>query len=461
MTSLGKILIIDDEEDMLESCSRILKRLGYETLTEKDPLKALELLERERPDLVLTDLRMPGLNGLEVLKAAKRLDPESVVIFLTAYATIETAVEAMKEGAFDYIPKPFSAEQLRVSIERAFRQKGLLEENRRLREQLEKTYSFENLVGRSLPMLQVFETVKKVAGSEANILILGESGTGKELIARSIHANSKRAGRAFIPVDCASLPETLLESELFGHEKGAFTGAHATRPGLFEFAHGGTIFLDEVGDLSLNLQAKLLRVLQERQVRRVGSNRLIDIDVRVISATHYDLAQTVARGKFREDLYYRLNVISIKLPPLRERKGDIPLLVHHYLKKYSLASGKEVRGVSPKAMELLEQYHWPGNVRELQNVIERAVVLAEGEFITHHDLPEPIKAGGPPASVVPLGELSLKQAKDEKIQAFEREYLQELLRRHGGNISQAAKAAGVDRKTIHRLLKKHGLRAGQ
>ncbi|MFN3477345.1 MAG: sigma 54-interacting transcriptional regulator, partial [Candidatus Methylomirabilales bacterium] len=238
-------------------------------------------------------------------------------------------------------------------------------------------------------------------------------------------------------------------------------GAHATRPGLFEFAHGGTIFLDEVGDLSLNLQAKLLRVLQERQVRRVGSNKLIDVDVRVISATHHDLAQAVARGEFREDLYYRLNVISIKLPPLRERKGDIPLLVHHYLKKYSLASGKEVRGVSPKAMELLEQYSWPGNVRELQNVIERAVVLAEGEFITHHDLPEHIRIGEPPSAVLPLGELSLKQAKDEKIQTFEREYLQELLKRYSGNISQAAKAAGVDRKTIHRLLKKHGLRASQ
>jgi DNA-binding NtrC family response regulator len=457
MASLGRILVVDDEEDMLENCSRILKRLGYEPLTEKDPVRAVELIEREQPDLVLTDLRMPGLDGLEVLRLAKRINPEVLVIVLTAYATIETAVEAVKEGAFDYIPKPFSGEQLHVSVERAFEQKRLLEENRKLKEQLAQVYSFENIIGKSLSMLNVFELIKKVARSEANILVIGESGTGKELVARSIHANSGRGGKAFIPVDCASLPETLLESELFGHERGAFTGAHMMRPGLFEFAHGGTIFLDEVGDLSPNLQAKLLRVLQERQVRRVGGNRFIDVDVRVISATNRDLANVVARGEFREDLYYRLNVISIPLPPLRERRGDIPLIAHHYLKKYSASCGKAIQGFAPRALELLENYAWPGNVRELQNVVERAVVLAMGEFITPADLPEPIKTG-PPVGEPPSFDLPLKRAKEEQVHAFERQYLRELLKRYGGNISRAAKAAGVDRKTIHRLLRKHDLK---
>jgi transcriptional regulator with GAF, ATPase, and Fis domain len=310
-------------------------------------------------------------------------------------------------------------------------------------------------------MAQVFETVRKVAKSDANILILGETGTGKELVAKSLHVNSRRSANAFIPVDCASLPENLLESELFGHEKGAFTGAQTSRPGLFEFANGGTSFLDEVGDVSLNLQAKLLRVLQERQVRRVGSNRMIDVDVRVISATNRDLGQLVAKGEFREDLYYRLNVISIALPPLRERKGDIPLLVQHYIAKYAASGGKEIGGIAPEAMQLLEEYRWPGNVRELQNVIERAVVLAERELLRPEDLPEHIRirseaaASAPP---IPVNELPLKRAKEEWASSFERDYLIQLLKRHEGNISQAAKTAGVDRKTIHRLMKKHAIK---
>lgn len=319
MPKSGRVLVIDDELDMLESCARLLSHLGYLVVTEADSTKAPTMFERERPDLVLTDLRMPGLDGLGVLRAIRAIDPSATVILITAFATIETAVEAVKEGAFDYLPKPFSGDQLRVCIERALEQRRLREENRRLLEQLTETYRFDKIIGRSLPMLQVFETIKKVAKSEANILIVGETGTGKELIARSLHVNSRRTSKPFIPVDCASLPENLLESELFGHEKGAFTGAQATRPGLFEFASGGTIFLDEVGDIGMNLQAKLLRVLQEREVRRVGSNRTIEVDVRVISATNRDLAQAVAKGEFREDLYYRLNVISIPLPPLRDR----------------------------------------------------------------------------------------------------------------------------------------------
>ncbi|MFB3073918.1 MAG: sigma-54-dependent transcriptional regulator [Candidatus Methylomirabilales bacterium] len=450
-----RILVIDDEEDMLENCSRILDRLGYEALLESDGGKGVVRFEQEHPVVTLTDLRMPGMDGLEVLRTIRRIDPEALVILFTAFATVETAVEAVKEGAFDYIPKPFSADQLQVVIERALTQRRLLDENRRLREQLTETYRFENIVGRSRPMVQVYDLIKKVAASEANILIVGESGTGKELIARCIHANSSRAARAFIPIDCASLPEHLLESELFGHEKGAFTGAIATRRGLFEEANGGTSFLDEVGDIPLPLQAKLLRVLQERQVRRVGGNRFTDVDVRVICATHQNLADMVQQGNFREDLYYRLNVISLPLPPLRDRPGDTPLLAYHFLRKYAAQSGKKVKAIAPETLELLEAYPWPGNVRELQNVIERAVVLAEGEMVTPAELPANLRLPQKVPAAMVADHLGLKKAKRQWVEAFEREYLITLLKKHQGNISQAAKTAGVDRKTIHRLLKRY------
>jgi DNA-binding NtrC family response regulator len=460
MADAARILVVDDEPDMVETVARILTHLGHEPVTATEGGAAVELLERERPDLVLTDLRMPGMDGLEVLKEVKRIDPEAPVVLFTAHATIQTAVEAIKAGAFDYITKPFTADQLQVVIERALTQRRLQEENRRLKEQLQESYRFENIIGRSLPMLQVFEVVRKVARSEANVLIVGESGTGKELVARSIHVNSARAAKPFIPVDCASLPENLLESELFGHEKGAFTGAHMARPGLFEYGNGGTVFLDEVGDLGGNLQAKLLRVLQERQIRRVGSNKFIPVDVRVISATNRDLAEGVKRGDFREDLFYRLNVISIPLPPLRDRKGDIPLIAHHYFQKYVASSGKKITGISLEALALLEAHSWPGNVRELQNVIERAVVLAEKETLLPEDLPEHIRAREADAlRPESRADLPMKRAKDEWNRAFEKEYLLSLLKRHQGNISQAARAAGVDRKTIHRLLKKHDLEA--
>lgn len=460
MADAARILVVDDEPDMVETVARILTHLGHESVTATEGGAALELLERERPDLVLTDLRMPGMDGLALLKEVKRIDPEAPVVLFTAHATIQTAVEAIKAGAFDYIAKPFTADQLQVVIERALTQRRLQEENRRLKEQLQESYRFENIIGRSLPMLQVFEVVRKVARSEANILIVGESGTGKELVARSIHVNSARAAKPFIPVDCASLPENLLESELFGHEKGAFTGAHMTRPGLFEYGNGGTVFLDEVGDLGGNLQAKLLRVLQERQIRRVGSNKFISVDVRVISATNRDLAEAVKRAEFREDLFYRLNVISIPLPPLRERKGDIPLIAHHYLRKYVASSGKRITGISPEVLALLEAHSWPGNVRELQNVIERAVVLAEKQILLPEDLPEHIRTRDAGAlTPESRADLPMKRAKDEWNRSFEKEYLVSLLKRHQGNISQAARAAGVDRKTIHRLLKKHDLDA--
>jgi DNA-binding NtrC family response regulator len=459
--SRPKILIVDDERDMLENCVRIL-RPHYECVTMDNPKEALQLVESERPDLLLTDLKMPEVDGLMILRRAQEIDSELPVIIFTAFATIQSAVEAVKQGAFDYLPKPFSVDQLKLAADRALKQRRLAQENRRLREQLETTYQFENIVGRSQAMTRIFELVRKAARSEANILVSGESGTGKELIARAIHANSPRKGEAFVPVDCASLPEQLLESELFGHERGAFTGAVKTKPGLLEVAHQGTLFLDEIAELPMSLQVKLLRTLQEREVRRVGGTKMIDVDVRLVAATNRDLREAVSAERFREDLYYRVNVISIHLPPLRERKGDVALLAQHFFRKYSQGREEPLTGISHEVITLLDGYTWPGNVRELQNVIERACALAEGPQIEVRDFPEPLRGGGgsrstPPPSA-PTKDLPLKDAKAEWLQLFEREYLVELLNRHGGNVSQAAKVAQIDRKTIHRLINKYKLK---
>ncbi len=457
----GCLLIVDDEPDMVENCQRILSRAGYRCVTTTDPREVLALLESERPDLLITDLKMPGVDGMSLLRHAHQVDLQMPVIILTAFATIESAVEAVKEGAFDYLPKPFSVDQLTLAVERALAQRRLALENLRLREQLQGTYGFENIVGRSSAMAQVFELVRKAARSEANILVVGESGTGKELIARATHANSPRAAQAFVPVDCASLPEQLLESELFGHERGAFTGALKTKAGLIEVAQGGTLLLDEIGELPLGLQVKLLRALQERQIRRVGGTCQIDVDVRLVSATSRDLRGLVAKGQFREELYYRVNVIAVPLPPLRERKGDVALLAHTFLKKYGQGREKSLRGFEPEALQVLEAYSWPGNVRELQNVIERACALADGDTITVRDLPEHLRSrqpvSSPPVSA-PATTLPLKEAKARWMSELEAAYLSELLKRHGGNVSQAARAAGIDRKTFHRLINKHGLR---
>jgi DNA-binding NtrC family response regulator len=463
-----RVLVVDDEPDMVDNCARILRRAGHRCLTATDPHRALALLESERPDLLLTDLKMPEIDGLTLLRRARELDPALPVVVITAFATIESAVAAIKDGAFDYLPKNFSVDQLTLVVERALRQRRLAVENRHLREQLATTLGLDNVIGRSPAMAQVFELVKKAARSEANILVLGESGTGKELIARAVHANSPRAAQAFVPVDCASLPENLLESELFGHEKGAFTGAVRTKPGLMEVAGTGTLFLDEIGDLPVSLQVKLLRALQERQIRRVGGTALIDVDVRVVSATNRDLREAVVKGQFREELYYRVNVIEIRLPPLRERAGDVRLLAHAFLKRYGQ---DRTLAYDDAAMAALEAYGWPGNVRELQNVVERACALAEGDTITTRDLPEHAlrdarPAGLPGAGAVPAAEtpaagaahVGLKEAKERWVAVLEASYLRDLLARHDGNISAAAKAAGIDRKTFHRLVTKHHIR---
>jgi len=456
-----KILIIDDEAEILDNCRRILKRSGYECLLLQESENFARILKEEQPDLILTDLRMPKKDGMSVLKEAKAVDPDIVVLLFTAFGTIKSAVEACKLGAFDYIQKPFSAEQLRIAVQRGINQKRLSDENKCLRSQLKEVYGFNRIIGQSASLQKVLKLVKKVSKTEANILIQGDSGTGKELVARSIHAHSARCHRPFVPVDCASLPENLLESELFGHEKGAFTDAHATRPGIFEYANGGTLFLDEIGELSITLQSKLLRTLQEHQVRRLGGRTLLNVDVRIITATNKNLAKAVEEGRFREDLFYRINVITIPLPPLNERKDDVPLLANHYLKHFSKSSINEVKGISKNAMELLERYHWPGNVRELQNVMERAVSLTDSRIIVPEDLPEQIRlAENPDACISPAG-TNYKKAKKDWLDFFEKKYLSDLLKRHNGNITKAALEAQVNRKTIHRLLNRHRLTENQ
>ena len=465
--SATRVLIVDDEPDMVENCARILGRVGYRCFTTTEPAKALALLEEERPDLLITDLKMPGMDGMELLKRARDLDPTLPVIVITAFATIESAVSAVKEGATDYLPKNFSVDHLRVAVDRALRQRSLQVENRNLREQLREAFGLESIIGRSESMARVFGLVKKAARSEANILVIGESGTGKELIARAIHANSPRAAQPFVPVDCASLPEHLLESELFGHEKGAFTGAVRSKPGLMEVAQHGTLFLDEIAEMPVGLQVKLLRALQEHQIRRVGGTALVDVDVRVVSATNRDLREATIRGQFREELYYRVNVIAIQLPPLRDRAGDVRLLAQAFLKRYG---EQRIRGIDDEVMVALDRYRWPGNVRELQNVIERACALADGEAVTRRDLPDhvlgvgaaapavPATPGAPAASPDTATDLPLKDAKERWMAVLEASYLRELLGRHDGNISAAAKAAGIDRKTFHRLVNKHHLK---
>jgi two-component system response regulator HydG len=458
-------LIVDDEPDMVENCVRALERADYRCVGTSEPRRALELLETEHPDVLLTDLKMPEVDGMALLRRAHELDAALPVIMITAFATIESAVTAVREGAFDYLPKNFSVEQLRMSVERALRHRGLQVENRNLRGQLQQTLGFENIIGTSPAIRQVFELVKKAARSDANILVLGESGTGKELIARAIHANSPRAQQPFMPVDCASLPEQLLESELFGHEKGSFTGAVGRKQGLMEVAHRGTLFLDEIGELPPTLQVKLLRALQERQIRRVGGTSLIDVDVRLVSATNRDLREAGGTRQFREELYYRINVIAIQLPPLRERAGDIKLLAHAFLKRY----GKDrISQIDEPAMQALEAYPWPGNVRELQNIIERACALADGPVVTRRDLPDHLLAPSaaptatnlavPPDALAASRDLPLKDAREHWLHVLEASYLRTVLERHDGNISTAAKTAGIDRKTFHRLINKHQIR---
>ena len=450
MMAAARILVTDDEKEILVSCRKIFEHAGYEVATAANGAEALDLLKAGRFDLLLVDLKMPGRSGMEILSLARALDPALMIIMFTAYATLETAVEAVKRGAFDYLAKPFTADQLRLAAERALRHKELLQENLNLREQLATNLGFDKILGTSEAMQKVFSRLQKVMRSDANILLQGETGTGKELVARTIHAHSPRRDHAFVAVDCAALPDNLLESELFGYEKGAFTGADRASRGLMEVAHTGSLFLDEIGEMAPALQAKLLRTLQERELRRLGSEKTIPVDIRVIAATNRDLRAEIANKNFREELYYRLNVVTVEVPALRNRKQDIPLLANHFLQQFAQQNRREVRSFSPEAMKIFLADAWPGNVRELQNVVQHAVLLGEADQVQASELPDYLQTEFP-------RELSFQSVREKQAEAVERPFLIELLRKHRGNVSEAATEAKMTRKMIYRLASKYGI----
>ena len=452
-----RILVIDDEERNREFLKEFLQVEGFDLETANDGREALEILENMDFDLVLTDLKMPRADGLAVLEGLQRINPQTVAIVFTGYGSIDTAVKAMKLGAYDYITKPLKIEEITIVIQRALEHRKLTLENEMLRRQLKRKYKFDNIIGDSDNMQEVFRLIEKIANTDSTILIYGESGTGKELVARAIHFNCDRRDRPLIPVNCGAIPEELLESELFGHEQGAFTGATRTRIGRFELGNGGTIFLDEIGDMSPALQVKVLRVLQEHEFERVGGMKTIKVDIRVIAATNKDLEKNVADGKFREDLFYRLNVIPIQLPPLRERKSDIALLASHFIQVYNEKNKHRITGVSSEAMELLQNYEWPGNVRELENMIERIVILKGEGMAEPDDLSEKVLASTPrslhPRIKIPENGISFNTA----ITEFERELILQALNRTNWVKNKAAKLLNLNRTTLVEKMKKINL----
>ena len=452
--SLGTVLVVDDEPRQVDILKTILSREGYEVETCSTAEQALLLLRASPPQVLLTDMKMPGMDGIALLDEALREAPACSAVVMTAHGSVDTAVAAMKKGAFDYLTKPLDRDRLLLVVERAMETVRLRGENRRLKAQLHDRFRLENIVGSHGSMQDVFRLVEKVAASSATVLIYGESGTGKELIARALHFNSPRASRPFLALNCAAVPEPLLESELFGHEKGSFTGALARKPGLFEQAHGGTLLLDEVAELPVSMQAKILRVLQEKEVRRVGGNASLSVDVRIVAATNRDLVRHMKEGKFREDLFYRLNVFPIFLPPLRSRTTDIPGLVEHFLEQFAAEAKKPAPRLTSETLSLLMRYSWPGNVRQLESTLERACLLAEGERITPDLLPAEVRENlASPGE----GTLSL-EIPDEGIslEAVERELLEKALRKAGGNLSRAARLLGISYRTLqYRLDKFH------
>ena len=446
--------MVDDEKNYLVVLDALLSEAGYEVMTAAGGARALALLEDEEPDLMVTDMRMPRMSGLELIAALKERFPDLPVIVMTAYGTVENAVEAMKLGAVDYIMKPFENQELLLTIEKALRLRRLMSQNRLLREDVRRAGGFGRIIGDGRAMRQVFALVEKVAATKATVLITGESGTGKELIARAIHQQSPRAEEPFVAVNCMALTETLLESELFGHEKGAFTGASARRKGRFELADKGTLFLDEVGEIAPSLQVKLLRVLQERTFERVGGNQPISVDVRIVAATNRDLTAAVAQGRFREDLFYRLNVVRVELPPLRQRKEDLPALVAHFVRRYAAQVGRAVLEVSPEAMARIYDYAWPGNVRELENALERAVIMA-GEEIRPGDLPLEVRPAAAEPGAPP--ELPTDMGINQAVEDLERRMIQRALHEAGGVAAHAAEALGVTKSNLAYKMKKYGL----
>jgi len=446
----GHVLVIDDEKSQRDILTVILEGEGYSVEAASNVSQALTCYQGHPADVVLTDLSMPERDGLSLLAELIKVNPETLVILITAYGTIGSAVQAMKQGAFDYLTKPVDREELLITIARAFEKLHLVKENRQLHQQLQEKFKVENIVGHHPLMQEVLRLLQKVSASQATVLITGESGTGKELVARALHAHSPRAQHPFLALNCAAVPETLIESELFGHEKGAFTGAQARQVGLFEAVDQGTLFLDEIGDLSLPLQAKLLRVLQEKEIRRIGGREDIKVDVRVVAATNRKLATAIKQGTFREDLFYRLNVVSIHVPALRDRTTDIPELIEHFLKKYAASSGKVVKEVTAGALRALLEYHWPGNVRELESVIERAGLLCDGGRVDVEDLPAEVRTR---ATLLDKMDFDLP-ADGFSLEEFERRLLETAMARSNGVIAKAAKMLGLTYKTMQYRLEK-------
>jgi DNA-binding NtrC family response regulator len=440
------LLVADDDKVARELLAEALGREGYRVRLAESGEECLRLAETDPYDLALVDLRMPGLDGLGVLKRLASIQPDLPVVILTAFASIETAIEAVNAGAYDYLSKPFRMEEIKVVVRRTLEARRLARENLQYRQALKARYGFERLIGQSHQMVEIYKLVARVAALDTTVLIQGETGTGKELVARAIHEASGRANQPFVVVDCAALPEALFESELFGHERGAFTGALATRRGLFETSAGGTCFLDEIGELTAPLQAKILRALQERTIRRVGGNDPIAVNVRIVAATNRDLKKLVADGEFRDDLYYRLNVVTITVPPLRERATDIPLLAQHFLEKLARASNRPPKRLAPEALDLLNAYAWPGNVRELEHLLERAVALSSSATLLPDDFPPHLREEPERVPRLPAAKMTLEELK--------RWYVSKVLDEAGGNKLRAAELLGIDRRTLYRILER-------
>ncbi len=454
------ILIVEDEPKMSRLLELNLGEEGYTTRAAADAETGIKVLRQEKIDLVITDLKLPGMDGLEFLQAVKRVDARLPVIVMTAYGTVETAVEAMKAGASDYVLKPFSMEEINLIVGKELDVNRLREENRSLREALGRRYEFKNIIAHSAKMQEVLATVDRVAPTNSTVLLGGESGVGKDLIARAIHQHSRRASGPFVKINCTAIPENLLESELFGYEKGAFTGAASPKPGKFELADKGTIFLDEIGDVPGTIQVKLLRVLQDREFERLGGTKTLKVDVRVVAATNQDLRAALEEGTFREDLYYRLNVVPINIPPLRERKEDIPYLVDHFIERFAKDSAKPLRGITPAAQKLMMEFHWPGNVREVENIIERAVALSTGDMLDTADIRldlSPVKSGGEAVAASGASAGSAFPPSGMTLEQFEDEMIKEAVRRSNGNKSQAARLLGLSRNALRYRLAKMGV----
>ena len=452
----ARLLVVDDDPVTLDLLKEVLLQEGYEVTVALGGEEAIARGIDNPIDIVITDVRMEDKDGMEVLRAFKKLSPETTVIMITAFGSIETAIEAIREGAFDYISKPFKLDEISLTIRRALEQRRLLQENKFYRQELLTKYQFKNVVGQTPAMVHVYKTIAKVADTRSTVLLYGESGTGKELVARSIHYNSPRNPRPFIPVDCASLVENLLESELFGHVRGAFTGAVGLKKGLFEEAEGGTIFLDEVANISLSMQTKLLRFLQDHEIKRVGGTESVKVDVRIISATNQQLEPLVKEGRFREDLFYRLNVVTITLPPLRERREDIPLLANHFVQKFTEEYKKSISHISPEALDIFMEYPWPGNVRELENTIERAVIFSIHPIILPEDLPQKLLDANPEKKLDDLiRRYPILTEKLLSLKDVEKNYVLKVLQETKGNKKKAAEILGIDRTTLYRILDKN------